>query len=185
MAHMNLVIPAREHLEGYIAALKAGWSPNTMRLAAAQEELARIAQDADEVLRLKEDRNAEGPPVVLSDGSLAKRLPGYTRWLWDGEFCGMINFRWQRGTTELPPHVLGHIGYSVVPWKQRRGYATEALRQLLFEVRQEHLPYVELTTDVDNIASQRVMLSNGAYFVRRFRESQASEREVLLYRIDL
>jgi len=35
--------------------------------------------------------------------------------MWDGEFCGQIAFRWQPGTEALPPHCLGHVGYSVVP----------------------------------------------------------------------
>ena len=69
------------------------------------------------------------------DGSTAKRLPGFKRWLWDGEFCGSIGLRWQPGTTALPPHCLGHIGYAVVPWKRRRGYATQALRDCSFELR--------------------------------------------------
>jgi predicted acetyltransferase len=40
--------------------------------------------------------------------------------MWDGDFAGAINLRWQPGTAELPPHCLGHIGYGVVPWKRGR-----------------------------------------------------------------
>ena len=105
---------------------------------------------------------------MLADGSTVTRIPGYRYWLWDGEFCGQISFRWQPGTTDLPPTCLGHIGYSVVPWKRRRGYATEALRQLLSIVRQEGLPFVELTTDIDNVASQRVIEANGGVLFERF-----------------
>jgi predicted acetyltransferase len=88
--------------------------------------------------------------------------------MWDGEFCGSIGFRWQPGTNELPSYVLGHIGFSVVPWKQRRGYATRALAELLPEVRKEGLTYVELTTDETNIASQRVIIANGGRLVEKF-----------------
>src|SRR5262245_61283902 len=45
----------------------------------------------------------------------AQHLPGFSRWMWDGECCGSIGFRWQPGTDVLPPHYLGHIGYAVVP----------------------------------------------------------------------
>jgi predicted acetyltransferase len=88
--------------------------------------------------------------------------------MWDGEFCGAIGFRWQPGTSELPSYVLGHIGYSVVPWKRRRGYATLALRLLLEDVGKEGLDYVELTTDADNVASRRVIEANGGEVVERF-----------------
>jgi len=71
--------------------------------------------------------------------------------MWDGEFCGSIGFRWQPGTTALPPYCLGHIGYSAVPWKRGNGYATTALRLLLSDARARGLAFVELTTDADNI----------------------------------
>jgi predicted acetyltransferase len=93
---------------------------------------------------------------------------GYRRWLWDGEFCGSIGFRWQRGTEALPPYCLGHIGYAVVPWKQRRGYATSALRELLREAKAEGLRYVEITTATENVASQRVIENNEGVFVEEF-----------------
>ena len=96
------------------------------------------------------------------------RLPGYTRWMWDGEFCGSIGFRWQPGTEALPPYCLGHIGYSVVPWKQRRGYATQAVREILHEAGVEGLRYVEIDTAVTNIASQRVIEANGGELVEEF-----------------
>jgi predicted acetyltransferase len=108
------------------------------------------------------------------------------RWLWDGEFCGSISLRWQAGRSDLPPHCLGHIGYGVVPWKQRRGYATEALRQLLPLARSEGLPFVEVTTDPDNIASQRVIEANAGVLVEHFAKPDAQGGGVgLRYRITL
>ena len=59
-----------------------------------------------------------------------------------------------------PPHCLGHIGYSVVPWKRGRGYATLALRELLGHAKAEGLRYVEITTRPANVPSQRVILAN-------------------------
>jgi predicted acetyltransferase len=114
------------------------------------------------------DREAKGDPIVLADGSSVPRLPGYERWIWDGEFCGRIGFRWQPGTEALPPTCLGHIGYSVVPWKQRRGYATRALRLLLPDARAEGLRYVEITTEPDNLPSQRVIEANGGVLLEPF-----------------
>lgn len=166
---MQLVRPGPDYLASYVAALERGWSPDNVRGAiVAREELSRIETDATAFLASLDDREAKGPPVSLPDGSLVPRLPGYRRWLWDGEFAGSIGFWWQPGTTALPPHCLGHIGYAVVPWKQRRGYATRALQALLIEARAEGLPYVEITADVENIASQRVILRNGGTLVAQF-----------------
>jgi hypothetical protein len=63
---------------------------------------------------------------------------------------------------DLPPHCLGHIGYAVVPWKRRLGYATSALAQMLVIARERGMSYVDIVTDVDNVPSQAVVLANGA-----------------------
>jgi predicted acetyltransferase len=183
---MELVSPAHTHLASYVQSLRSGWSPNNVRPEEAQEELARIAEDPDAFLASRVDREARGGPIVLGDGSLAQRLPGYIRWMWDGEFCGVLGFRWQPGTAALPSHVLGHIGYTVVPGKRGRGYATEGLRLLLVDARAEGLPYVELTTDPDNIASQKVITKNGGMLVERFTKVPAHGGGAgLRWRIDL
>lgn len=184
---MQLVWPAQEYLASYVAALERGWSPDNMRgEVAAREELARISADPAAFLAALVDRDAKGPPITLPDGSTVPRLPGYRRWMWDGEVCGSIGLRWQPGTTALPPHCLGHIGYAVVPWKQGRGYATLALGLLLPDARAEGLPFVELTTEPANIASQRVIVANGGVLVERFTTPAAlGATEVLRFRIDL
>jgi predicted acetyltransferase len=184
---VQLLVPSLAHLEAYADALRRGWSPDNLRLEeAAREELALIEADPEGFVVRLNDREARGGPIILPDGSQVERLPGYRRWMWDGEFCGSINFRWQPGTSALPPHCLGHIGYAVVPWKRGRGYATRALALLLPEVRKEGLDYVELTTDPDNLPSQKVITSNGGFFVKRFRKAAAyGDVEALLFRIPL
>ena len=87
MTAMTLVWPARQYLASYVAALERGWSPDNLRAGAAQEHLARIAADADAFLATLVDRAARGGPITLPDGTSVPRLPGYHRWLWDGEFC--------------------------------------------------------------------------------------------------
>jgi predicted acetyltransferase len=169
METMELVWPSLEYLSSYVAALERGWSPDNVRgQIAAAEELARIAADAPAFLASLVDREAAGDPITLLDGTKVPRLPGYKRWLWDGEFCGSIGFRWQRGTEALPPHCLGHIGYAVVPWKRGRGYATRALGEMLRDARAEGLRFVEITTQPENVASQRVITANGGVLVEEF-----------------
>lgn len=166
---ISLVRPAQEHLSGLVAALERGWLPDNVRGDdAARAEMADIRRDPVLYLERQIDREAKGPPITLPDGSTVPRLPGYRLWLWDGEFCGVIGFRWRPGTEELPPYCLGHIGYSVVPWKRGRGYATAALGQLLPLARLEGLRYVEITTDSSNLASRRVIEANGGALVEPF-----------------
>jgi len=182
---LTLVWPAGEYLSSYVAALERGWSPDNVRgHVAGREELDRIAADPDAFLAGLVDREAAGDPIALADGTTVPRLPGYRRWMWDGEFCGSIGFRWQPGTEALPPHCLGHIGYAVVPWKRRRGYATRALRELLPDVTAEGLRYVELTTAPDNLASRRVIEANGGVLVEEFVTPAAlGGRRELRYRV--
>ncbi len=184
---MELVWPAERYLASYVSALERGWSQDNIRPeAVAKEELAKIERDPAAFLAGLVDREAKGPPVELPDGSKVTRLPGFRRWMWDGEFCGSIGFRWQPGTNELPPYVLGHIGYAVVPWKQRLGYCTLALKLTLEAAKSEGLAYVELTTDEDNLPSQRVIAANGGRVVERFRKPAAfGGAESLRFRIDL
>ena len=184
---MKLVWPSFEHLPSYVAALEQGWSADNVRgVVAAQEELAKIASDPHAFLAGMIAREPAGETVTLPDGSEVPRIPGYRRWLWDGEFCGSIGFRWQVGTEALPPHCLGHIGYAVVPWKQRRGYGTEALRQLLPDTKSEGLRFVEITTDPENIASQRVIEANGGVLFEEFTKPvQFGSKPGLRYRIAL
>ena len=168
---MELVQATRDHLASYVAALRTGWSADNVRVAAAaQEELERITKDPKAFLDSLHDLEAKGPLVTLPDGSKVRRIPGYRKWMWDGEFCGSINLRWVPGTQELPPHVLGHVGYAVVPWKRGRGYAKQALGAIAAEAKALGLEYIEMTTDPDNIDSQRVMLACGAVMVERFQK---------------
>src|SRR4051812_11198655 len=184
---MDLVWPSEQYLAGYVDALERGWSADNERGAiAGQEELARIKADPALFVASLVDREAKGGPVKLPDGSFVPKLPGFRQWMWDGEFCGSIGFRWQAGTSALPPYCLGHIGYAVVPWKQRLGYATQALGLLLLAAQEEGLVYVELTTDPDNVPSRRVIEANGGKLVEHFKKPpQYGGGPCLRYRIAL
>jgi len=187
MPMLELVQPSLTELPAYIAALQTGWSPDNVRKqVAADEQLEKIDTDATGFLASLDDPEATGAPIPMPDGSSIPRLPSVVRWLWDGEFCGSIALRWQAGGAALPVHVLGHIGFAVVPWKRGRGYARQALSMLFAEARQHGLPYVELTTDPDNLASQKVIAACGGVLIERFRKTAAyGAAEALRFRIDL
>ena len=183
---MELVRPRAEHLPGYLDALRRGWSPDTTRVGPDQATIDRVTRDPARFLELADDREAAGDPIELPDGTIVPRLPGLSRWMWDGEFAGSIGLRWQPGTTDLPPTCLGHIGYAVVPWKRRRGYATAALAAMLPIAAAEGLPFVDITADLDNIASQRVIAANGGVLVEQFTKlPSAGGGQAVRYRVDL
>lgn len=187
MASIALVKPSLVELPGYAAALSTGWSPHNLRQAeAAREHLAKIAVDATGFVASLDDPDARGEPITLPDGSRVARLPGITRWMWDGTFCGSIALRWQHGIETLPAHVLGHIGFGVVPWKRGSGFARQALALMLPLARLRGLPYVELTTNPSNLASQRVILACGGRLLERFAKLAVyGGGDELRFRIDL
>lgn len=183
---MELRWPGLDELPSYVAALERGWSGHGDEAGNGRRELAAIGADPSAFLASLVDVDASGDPVSLPDGSTADRIPGYRKWMWDGEVCGSISFRWQPGTEALPPHVLGHVGYHVVPWKRRQGCATKAVALILDDARERAMRWIEVTTDPDNVASQRVIEGNGGRFVERVPYPAAYGRgELLRYRITL
>ena len=184
---IQLIRPTLDALPSYRDALTRGWSPDTTSDATIGRQLAAIADDPAAFIAHMEDLDAKGPPIVLPDGTEVRRLPGFGRWLWDGDFAGAFSFRYdpERGEA-LPPTCLGHIGYTVPAWKRRRGYATRGLGMLLDEVRAFPLRFVTITTAQDNIASQKVITANGGRLVERFvTEPAHGAAEHLRWRIDL
>lgn len=185
---LTLVLPTHDHLPAYVAALEHGWSPDNTAggEATRRAQLAKITEDPDGFLAGMDDPEGRAGDVILPDGTAVKRLPGIVRWMWDGDFCGSIGFRWQAGTEALPDYVLGHIGYSVVPWKRRLGHASAALGLMLPQARARGLRWVEITTETDNIPSQRVIEANGGVLVGRFDKPQAhGGHDGLRWRVDL
>jgi len=154
---MELRQPDDRMLADYVVALGRGWSPNSGRDTSAIE-LAEIRADPD--VYLHHQRTSTGT-IVLADGSLAERLPGLIRWIWDDGFCGNINFRHLPDTEDLPEHVSGHVGYNVVPWRRGKGIATRALGLFLPMIQALGVARVKLTCDDGNPVSARVIEANG------------------------
>jgi predicted acetyltransferase len=184
---ITLERPTMAMLPSYIAALSTGYSPDNARgRVAAEEQLARIEADPEGFVASLYDPEAKSAPVPLPDGSFAARLPGFVHWIWDGEFAGSVGLRWHRDSAEQPPIPFGNIGYSVVSWRQRRGYATRALALMLAEARGVGLTSLTITTDPGNIPSQKVIAANDGVLVERFRKDAArGGGESLRYAITL
>lgn len=124
----------------------------------------------------------------LHDQSIGKNLkeghiPSIEFWMIDADgFAGRIIL----GLTFTPtPERLGHhVGYAVRPSKRRRGYATEALQYLLDEARTLKIDKLMPTCGPANVASRKVIESNGGVLLDSLPIDQAHDRE-LRFIIDL
>ena len=104
-------------------------------------------------LKTQQDRTKLPPHIV----------PQSHFWLIDDdEFIGILSLRCELNDTFV--RIGGHIGYQVRPSKRRQGYGKELLRQGLQKAKELGSTRVLLTCDEDNIASKRVIESNGGEF---------------------
>jgi len=187
---MELVTPSLDRLASYREALERGFHPSNVEGEKARtDHLAMIESEPAALVAQFDDPDGLASPFVLADGSLRRRLPGVTRWMWaDGAFVGAINLRWQKGASVLPPDVPGHIGYVVAQWARRQGHASAALILMCQEARQRGLEYVELTTEHGNRASQRTIEKAGGRNIGLFDDADLHHHpcsQTLLWRIDL
>ena len=100
-------------------------------------------------------------PVVMPDWF----VPETYYYLWDEDKL-IGEFRIRHHLTDALREGAGHIGYSISKEYRGKGYGTEGLRLTLLKAK-EIVPEDEiyLRVNKDNIASQKVMLNNGAYKV--------------------
>jgi len=76
------------------------------------------------------------------------------------------------------------VGYSVVPWKQRNGHATTALKLLLLVAAKEGLHRLVILCNEDNHASRRVIERNGGeLFMRGPHPSDRPDQLKLYFRL--
>jgi ribosomal protein S18 acetylase RimI-like enzyme len=156
----SLVRPEMAHMASFVAALREGYSRDTL-VDETPETIAAIAENPDWFLR-----SLHNPPttIVLPDGTTGPRVPETHLWYVEGEaFIGSVSTRHY-----LTPGLEkwgGHVGYAVRPSAQGQGHASAMLALMLDHIR-EHLPLdrVTLTANTKNAASIRVIEKNGGVF---------------------
>lgn len=88
------------------------------------------------------------------------RVPSIQFVLFDksGHALGFLNLRLRLNEGLL--NYAGHIGYSIRPSEQGKGYAKEALRQGLQVAKEKNIHRALVTCSMDNPASRAVILAN-------------------------
>lgn len=172
--------PSLSRLPAYVDALRRGWSPNTTRDVSGEQ----LALYESGPVNLIAELTRQDGTFTLDDGTQVPRLPSRVFWIFGPAFCGAINLRFMPGTEDLPPTCPGHIGYSIVPWKQRRGFATRALALILPVAREVGLKRVLVTCDDDNVGSRKVIQANGGVFAGVKPPAKTQEKAKLLFWID-
>lgn len=114
-------------------------------------ELAALRRDRAGYLRSILGHSAPGQTADPT------ALINHAFWIWDGEFAGKADLRYLPATGGVPDSVPGHAGYTVVPWKQGRGYATAALRELMELAGSKGLKELQILCNVENAASRAVI----------------------------
>lgn len=182
---MQLVKPSPVLLPSYVAALERGWTAESDNdVDGAHVLLDSIRRDPDRFLAALWNHDGLGPEVVLEDGSSVARLPWTRYWMSEGGYVGELNFRWQRGTSELPAYCLGHVGYAVLPWKRGSGYARSAVQQLVPIARSLGLHWIDISMSSANVASRRTAENCGATLVREFNAgAEYGNQDAVLYRL--
>lgn len=117
--------------------------------------------------------------IGLPDGFVAHS----TYWLIEeDQLLGVSNLR--HALTLALQQCGGHIGYGVRPSAQGKGVGKELLRQTLLKAEAMGITRVLLTCAKDNIASSRIILSNGGVLEDEIIDPQTG-RPTFRYWIDI
>ena len=114
---------------------------------------------------------------------LPYRIPQSHFWLVnDSEFIGILSLC--SGPDDTFIRISGHIGYQIRPSQRQRGYGKQLLRLGLQKAKELGLTRLLLTCDEANIASKKIIESNGGQFETAI-QVEGSPVKKLRYWIDL
>ncbi len=100
----------------------------------------------------------------------------------DNHLIGMISIRFN--LTEKMLKYFGHISYCIAPSERRKGYSKVNLYLALFKARELGLSEVIISCEVDNLASNRTILSLGGNMIHSIFEPKMKVK-MNVYRMDI
>ena len=84
----------------------------------------------------------------------------------DDKIVGFLQLRSMPTKSEIMPESFeSHIYYEINETERGKGYATEALKIILNEIRNKGLEGIILTVSKNNIASEKVILKNNGILI--------------------
>lgn len=156
MNEIELIIPSVEWKEKLLEYKKEflNYGENMINGSASLYKIEDYAQWLEKIQKDREgDHLAEGKMPATEFLGVRKV---------DKHVIGMIQIRHK--LNEFLFRYSGHIGYSVRPSERKKGYATQMLGLALEESRRMGIEKVLITCDVNNIASEKVIINNGGIF---------------------
>jgi len=154
---MKLVKPSMEYAKTYAKAIDE-YNANRSPLA-TMDWLDYINEYGIEAFIEKKKRYDKGD---VPEG----KVPATMFWLIENDiFIGQIDIRHK--LNDRLKKLGGHIGYAIRPSKQKQGYGTKMLKMGLVEAKKLGIDRAFITCDDDNIASQKIIESNGGVLEKK------------------
>jgi predicted acetyltransferase len=166
--NLRLSVPDMHYFPSYFAALEEGFAYGSGDPYSV-DKITAIKQDPE--AHIAEMRVIfKGGEFEAVNGNRYPRVPQEVIWvLQDDDFIGAINFR--PTLNEMLVSYGGHAGYSITPSARGKGYMSQAFGLLLADkdrmtkIDRDHMI---VTTDPDNVPSQKVITHHGGVLVDEF-----------------
>lgn len=92
----------------------------------------------------------------------------------DNKLVGMLEYRY--GFSNWDEFPYGHVGYSILPSEQNKGYCTTLFSYMLEVCKENNEDIIMMTCNEDNIASRKVILKSGGIFYDKIIEFENNRK---------
>ncbi|MDH3660942.1 MAG: GNAT family N-acetyltransferase [Alphaproteobacteria bacterium] len=152
----SLVLASPIYAKSYVEALREGFRRGDQQ-PKRPAEIDRIEATFDEFFAELTKKTGN---IVLSNGTLIRRVPSDVYWLVDGAtFIGESGVRYRLNDWLLK--IGGHVGYGIRPAFRRQGYGKLILKLALDILRDHGIKRALVTCYDHNVGSAKIIEANG------------------------